>query len=534
MTLSVAVVLGAGGAALWYAATAAPPPSPYRTVRVERGPLVSAIAATGTLEALVTVEVGSQLSGQITALHADYNSRVSGDQVIAELNDAPLRARLDAALADAEAARASLAVQEAQRDKAEADLGTVQAEAAAAATEVTRAELVLLDAERDLKRRRDLRGVVSAADLEKAETAARSARAGVAAAQARLRSAEAAAASTAASLRVAEAQRLVARAQVAQRDAAVRVVQVDIDRSIIRSPIDGVVVARSVSVGQTVAASLQAPTLFTIAGDLRSMQVLASIDESDIGRVRVGQPVSFTVGAYPGERFEGAVREVRLAPREDQNVVTYTVVVTAGNPELRLLPGMTANLNITVDERPDALKLPNAALRFRPPGTAAPGAGSGSADGPVATALAVLVRRVESELKPDDGQRRELAGILAESRDRLAAVAALPGDPEGRRAAARAVRTAAEERIAAMLDEGQRRLFAELLLAPPPAAAVERTVWVPDPAGVAQPVTVRLGIGDGSVTEILEGGLTAGQEVITGLAPAEPPGGRRGGIRLSF
>ncbi|MGQ9371741.1 efflux RND transporter periplasmic adaptor subunit [Azospirillum sp. A39] len=521
--LAVAALAAGGGTAVWYGAAGAPPPPLYRTAAVERGPLVSAITATGTLSALVTVEVGSQLSGQIAALHADYNSRVRAGEVIAELNDTPLRARLDAADADLQAAEASLAMQAALIDKSRADLRNAEADVAAAATQVTRAELAALDAERDLKRRRDLRDVVSTADLEKAETAARSARAGIEAARAAVRSAEAAAAAAGASLAVAEAQRAVAAAQVAQRAAAARIVQVDIDRSVIRAPIDGVVVARSVNVGQTVAASLQAPTLFTIAQDLRHMEVLANIDESDIGRVRVGQPVAFTVGAYPGESFQGAVREVRLAPEEEQNVVTYIVAVSAENPDLRLLPGMTANLRITVDERPSVLKVANAALRFRPPGAEAPAA-------PEAGGLDALAGRLERELKLDDGQRRELARIVGEARDRVAALEG-PGDPEVRRARARAIRRDAEGQIVAMLDAGQRQRFAELAAAP---TVPERTVWVPGPDGAPRAVGVRLGISDGSATELIGGELGEGQPVITGLTPEEPGGGRRGGIRLSF
>ncbi|HEY0836535.1 MAG TPA: efflux RND transporter periplasmic adaptor subunit, partial [Azospirillum sp.] len=373
-TLLVLVLLSAAAVAgyLYLDRTEAAPA--YRTARVERGPLVSAITATGTLNAVVTVEVSSQLSGQIARLHADFNSAVKVGQVLANLDDTQLKARLASAQADLEAAQATFDVQRAQLDKSQADVASARANVANTVAQVLRAELAMEEAQRDLARREDLRGrgVVAAADLEKAETAFRSARAQITSAQAQRRQAEAAVASAEASARIAEAQVQVARANVLQRTAAMQLVQVDIDRSVIRSPIDGVVVDRQVNVGQTVAASLQAPKLFNIAQDLRQMQVLANIDEADIGRVRDGLAASFTVGAYPGETFHGTVAEVRLAPETQQNVVTYIVAITVENAELRLLPGMTANLRVAVDERPNAVKVPNAALRFRPMGTAAP------------------------------------------------------------------------------------------------------------------------------------------------------------------
>ncbi|MCG5243182.1 efflux RND transporter periplasmic adaptor subunit, partial [Azospirillum doebereinerae] len=382
--LGGALAMAAGLSAYVMLARAEPPPA-YRLARLEQGPLVSAITATGTMSALVTVEVSSQLSGQIAELHADFNSRVTKGQVLARLNGDQLAARLAQATADLDSAAASVTQQQAQLDKARADVANAKASVANARAQLVQADLAQRDAERDLGRRRDLRGrgVVAAADLEKTETAARSAQSQAVAARAQIQQAEAGVASAEATLAVGAAQIEVARAQVAQREAALQLVRVDANRSVIRSPIDGVVVNRAVSTGQTVAASLSAPTLFTIAQDLRQMEVLANIDEADIGRVREGMPVRFTVNAFPGDSFTGRVTQVRLAPKEDQTVVTYIVVITVENPEMRLLPGMTANLRITVDERLAALKIPNAALRFRPPG-AEPAAASADA-GPTPT-----------------------------------------------------------------------------------------------------------------------------------------------------
>lgn len=532
------MAMAAGLSAYVLLARAEPGPA-YRLARVEQGPLVSAITATGTMSALVTVEVSSQLSGQIAELNADFNSRVSKGQVLARLNGDQLAARLAQATADLESARASVTQQQALLDKARADVANAKASVATAEAQRVRADLTQRDADRDLARRQELRGrgVIATADLEKAETAARSARSQVVTAQAQIRQAEAGVASAEASLEVGAAQVEVARAQVAQREAALQLVRVDANRSVIRSPIDGVVVNRAVSSGQTVAASLSAPTLFTIAQDLRQMEVLANIDEADIGRVREGMPVRFTVNAFPGDRFTGTVAQVRLAPKEDQTVVTYIVVITVENPEMRLLPGMTANLRITVDERPSALKIPNAALRFRPPGAELPAdqpapTVGGPGGGRGAQALEATAQRVIDGLKLDEAKRRDIAALVAEGRERFTALDAEGGDPERRRAEAAAIRSGTLERLAALLDPVQRERF-DALVEPRRSAEVTRTVWVPGPSnGAPVGVPVRLGIGDGSFSELIAGDLRPGQDVITGILP--PDRDSRRGPRLGF
>lgn len=354
-------------------------PAAYQTAVVERGPLTDVVTAAGSLGALVTVEIGSQLSGLIASVDVDFNSRVVAGQMLARLNGDQLAAREAQAAADVGAAAAASAMQEAQRDKAAAELANARAAADAAAAQTARAELAVAEARRDYDRRQELRGrgVVAAADLEKAETQLRTAQALATAAQAQEAQARAAIASARAALQVADAQVDAARSQAAQKDAALQLVKVDVARSVIRSPIDGVVVDRAVNPGQTVAASLQAPKLFVIAQDLRRMEVLANVNEADIGRVRAGRPISFTVSAYPEREFHGKVAQVRFAPREEQNVVTYIVAAAVDNEDLALLPGMTANMTIVADRRDDALKIPNAALRFRPPGATAPAVGKG-------------------------------------------------------------------------------------------------------------------------------------------------------------
>ena len=282
------------------------------TAAVTRGDVVQSVQATGTLEAVTTVQVGSQVSGTIASLKADFNSQVRKGQVIATLEPSLLQAQVD---------------------QARATLLRLQADA-------ERAKVALDDA-RVQQRRADTLGsqqLLPASEVESAKVATASA----------------------------EAAQKSAQAQVAQARAALGQAVVNLSHTTITAPIDGTVISRNVDVGQTVAASMQAPVLFTIAQDLRHMQVQASVDEADIGHIREDQQVTFQVDAYPGDRFTGVVRQVRLAPVIDQNVVSYVTVVDVPNPDLRLKPGMTATVAIELARADDVLKVPNAALRFRP------------------------------------------------------------------------------------------------------------------------------------------------------------------------
>lgn len=304
------VVLAAGVAAI-NARRAVPAPDVTTDV-VSRGPIVSVVSTSGTVEAVTTVQVGTQVSGTVSALYADFNSLVKKGQVLA---------RLDPSLFEAEVlqARANL----------------VRAEA-----EVDRLRVAVSDAQVKLDRARQLaeRQLIPASELEAAEV----------------------------TLRSAQAQQRSAEAQVTQARATLSQAEVNLQKTVITSPIDGIVIARNVDVGQTVAASLQAPTLFEIAADMRRMQIKASVDEADVGQVRAGQPVTFSVDAYPGREFKGVVQQVRLNPVVEQNVVTYAAIISADNPELMLRPGMTANVTVEIARRDDVLRVPSAALRFRP------------------------------------------------------------------------------------------------------------------------------------------------------------------------
>ena len=323
--------LWVGGAALAVVLFAAfglsrKPAVQYFTTPVGHGDIRDVVEATGTINAVTTVQVGSQVSGTIFKLSADFNSRVKKGQVIAEIDPSIFQGNVLQARADLENARANLAAARANLEKAKAS--AVQTKA---------------DFERNLALAKE--GVTSQQQLDLARATSESADASVDAQQATITQAQ---------------------AQVSQRAAALQVAQTNLSHTIIKAPIDGVVVARTVDVGQTVAASLQAPTLFTIAQDLTKMQVYTKTDESDVGQIRPGQKVTFKVDAFPRDSFEGRVSQVRMNATTVQNVVTYDTVIDFDNPETKLFPGMTAYVSIPVAAVQNVVKIPNGALRFKP------------------------------------------------------------------------------------------------------------------------------------------------------------------------
>ncbi len=330
--------------------------SEFFTAKVDRGPVRNVVNATGTVQAVVTVQVGSQVSGQIQALYADFNSVVKRGQLLAKIDPRNFEAQL-------ENARANLAAAEARVRTVEAELNTQRANLAAAEANLEAARVAMENANLILRRYTELAqsGVLSQNEYDTAKANADSARA-------RYNQAAAAVQQVRAQIRATEAQLEQARAQVEQARAEVNRARVNLEYTNIYSPVDGVVISRNVDVGQTVAASLQAPTLFVIANDLTKMQVHANVDEADIGKISEAVDVRFTVDAYPNDTFVGRIQEIRLNPQTVQNVVTYSVIIAVDNPDLKLKPGMTANITITVDQRENVLRVPNAALRYLPPG----------------------------------------------------------------------------------------------------------------------------------------------------------------------
>jgi HlyD family secretion protein len=297
------------------------------TATVERGEIDDVVEATGTINAVITVQVGSQVSGTIAKLYVDFNSRVHKGDIVALIDPALFKGALLQATADLENAKANLVAAQANLEKARA--GLVQTKA---------------DYDRAVQLQKD--GVQSQQQLDLAKANFDSAKASVNSAAANVTQAE---------------------AQVSQKDAAVTIAQTNLNYTVIRSPIDGTVVARNVDVGQTVAASLQAPTVFTIAQDLSKMWVYAKTDESDVGNIKVGKPVTFKVDAFPKDTFHGVVAQVRMNATMVQSVVTYDTIIEFANPDLKLFPGMTAYVTIPVATVKSALKVPNTALRYKPP-----------------------------------------------------------------------------------------------------------------------------------------------------------------------
>jgi HlyD family secretion protein len=494
--LLTVVVLGAiaVGAGAYYNYSRTPLEPVISTASVTAGNVVDSVGATGTLQAVTTVQVGSQVSGIIQELHADFNSLVRKGQVIARLEPSLFETQI-------EQARANLI-------RAEADL--------------ERLRVTLEDARTKLKRAQDLsaRQLIPQSELETAEVTVRST-------EAQIRSSE---------------------AQVTQAQASLNQNQVNLEHTVIAAPIDGIVVSRSVDVGQTVAASMQAPVLFLLAADLADMQVIANIDESDVGRIRPGQRVSFRVDAYPAEDFVGTVTQVRLEPIIEQNVVTYATVIDVPNPELKLKPGMTANVNIEVASAMNTLRVPNAALRFRPTddifaalGQLPPGEredarrGSGAPSNAVASGVAAPDSGAPGPQVAEGGGRRggrgggrgnfaeRLQNMSPEEREQaLERMRARGFDPTAvggggdRGGATRGGNGGGRASAAATVRDPEATTIDALF---GPLAPVESTgrVWVME-AGELRPIRVRLGVTDGSATALIEGDLEAGDDLVTNIS----------------
>jgi HlyD family secretion protein len=312
----------------------------FRLAKVEKGEIHLVVTATGTINPVINVLVGSQVSGTIKALYADFNSQVKEGQVIAQIDPAIFEAQVEQGRANVLNAQANLLNAQANFENAKANL--------------TKADVAVLDAKRTLDRNRPLveKKVIAQATMDTAQTNYDTAVAQTDVAKAQVESAK--------------SQIESYKAQVEQTKAALKVAETNLRYATIRSPVSGTVISRNVDVGQTVAASLQAPTLFTIAKNLTEMQVDSNVSEADVGRIAVGQEATFTVDAYPERIFRGKVSEIRNAPIIVQNVVTYDVVILVENKDLKLKPGMTANVSVMIAHRDGALKIPNAALRFRP------------------------------------------------------------------------------------------------------------------------------------------------------------------------
>jgi HlyD family secretion protein len=534
------IILGAGGGAFAYYNLHKSAPAPtVTTAVVTRGDIADTVGATGTLQAVTTVQVGTQVSGIIQDLYADFNTLVKKGQVIARLDPSTIQTQI-------EQARANLV-------RSQADL--------------ERLRVSLDDAQNKLKRAEELnvKKLIPTTDLETAQVNVRSA-------VAQLRSSEAA---------------------ITQSEASLKQNEVNLEHTIITAPIDGLVISRNVDRGQTVASSMQAPTLFILAADLTKMQVVANLDESDVGRIRPGQNVSFHVDAYPAETFQGTVTQVRLQPIMQQNVVTYATVIAVPNPELKLKPGMTANVNVEIARRNNVIRMPNAALRFRPtneiyaalgqtPPDNGGGRGRGGSGAPTTNGNSSTANqpsggppaRSAGESQPAAGQPTQVAanqtpgdrgrspapsaeapvqwrgapeGAPAEGRaqgardgaqasadgsgrggnaSRFGGGRGRGGDPSartgnqaavgGRGTGARGGAAPKDAPAVAITERNTNATTIDALFGPLPVVESRGRVWLYAEKRL-RAVPVRLGISDGQATELLEGDVQPGTEVVTNV-----------------
>lgn len=521
--VAVLALVAAGG--WWWSQRDGADSVQYRTGKIERGPLQAAVAASGAVSPVTQVTVGTQVSGQIKEILADFNSEVKAGQLIAVIDPETFEYRVRSAQADVDAARAVVL--------------TAQANVAASQAQVSRAQSDLTEARRTHERNLMLVGkeFIARSEADKSSALVNTSIEAVKAAEAQMG--------------VTQAQVKSAQATVAQREAALAQARIDLARTRITSPVSGIVIKRTIEKGQTVAASLQAPELFIIAQNLREMQVEASIDEADVGRIRPGQKASFTVDAFPGQTFEGQIAQVRKAALNVSNVVTYVAVVTFANADGRLLPGMTANVRVVTDVRESALKLPNSALRVRiagvepapeAPKNAAPGeaAAPNGADKPAAATPAVpgngpateFRNRLVAELKLDAAQTEKVDAIYADARPKFMQLRELP---EAERAKARERITAdIRGRIGELLSPEQKTRYAALVAETAGRSVMRGRIYVLDEAGKPKALNVRLGITDGTSTELLLAPnapeaalLKEGAAVITGtVSPGSAGSGR--------
>ena len=489
----------------------------FRTGKIERGALTAAVAATGAVSPVSQVTVGTQVSGQIKDILVDFNSEVKAGQLIAVIDPETFEYRVRSAQADVDAARATVL--------------TAQANVVASRAQVSSAKTDLTEARRTHERNLMLvdKGFIAQSESDKSNALVNTTLESVKAAEAQVG--------------VSDAQVRSAQANVSQRDAALLQARVDLARTRVTSPVNGIVIKRSIERGQTVASSLQSPELFIIARNLQDMQVEAAIDEADVGRIRSGQKATFTVDAFPGQTFEGQINQVRKAATNVANVVTYVAVVTFSNTDGRLLPGMTANVRVITDTRDQVLKVPNAALRVRiagvePAADAAPSSGAGSAPAsspsPAPTPApnpsasggggpgAEFRNRLNTELQLTPEQKEKVDAIYAEARPKFMQLRELP---ESDRSKARErITSEIRARVGDVLTAEQKPKYAAMVAETSSRTSTRGRIYVMDADGKPKALNVRLGISDGSSTELLvfpnspqAADLQEGAKVITGI-----------------
>ena len=474
----------------------------YRLGEVTKGPMEVLVSSTGKVHPVMIVDVGSQVSGQVSEVLVDYNSLVSKDEVIARLDPAPFEARLEVAEADLAQAKASVTMQNASLEQLKADL--VGARAA------------FKELEQDLERQSSLlkRKVVSQSIVDRAVASRDQSGARID--------------SLLAQQKRQRAQIRTTEAQVLSRAAGLRERKTELDNTIIRSPVNGVVINRAADPGQTVAASLQAPVLFTIAQDLREIHLKVSVDEADIGRVREGQKVRFTVDAYPERTYTGQVIQIRKQPVEVSNVVTYVIIVSTRNDDDTLLPGMTANVELVIGERADAIQVPSSALRFTPRGIEVPSAGGGGGSGggggqggqgqggSGGGGMRGMMQQLNENLNLNAEQQETARAIFMEMGQSIRGLREGGMEADQMGPAIAQLRRQMTQKLEALFDPEQKRLYHQLTAEAAAPRGVRGRVWTVGPEGSPVPANVMIGISDGSRTEILRGEIEPGDQVIVG------------------
>jgi len=497
MTIVVIILIFAGGFLFYRFGDRNRSKQKFRLVKVERGEVDLVVTATGTINPVINVLVGSQVSGTIKALYADFNSQVKEGQVIAQIDPAVFQAQVDQAKANVLTAQANLLNAKANIESAKANL--------------VKAEVAVLDTKRTLDRNLPLteKKVIAQATMDTAQANYDTAVAQRDVAKAQVESAT--------------SQVESSKAQVGQAKAALELAETNLRYATICSPVNGTVVSRNVDVGQTVAASLQAPTIFTIAKDLTKMQVDTNVSEADVGRITVGQDATFTVDAYPGRIFHGKVSEVRIAPIIVQNVVTYDVVIQVDNKDLKLMPGMTANLSVMIVHREGVLKIPNAALRFQPESAKQGGIPQKRSESSASMGR-LLIERLTKELNLTPDQQSKLEMVLRSSRQKFQELSQKMKPEEARGQ----IRSLIRQEISGILTDEQKQKLKELSESSQAEQGKPGRVWVLSSEGKSTPVSIVLGITDGTFSEVMSGDLREGAEVIV-----EETSGKKGTAQSS-
>jgi HlyD family secretion protein len=469
----------------------------WLTETADQGDIRQVISATGSLDAFTLVQVGCQISGIIASIAVDFNDPVHAGQLIAEIDPSTHEAQVQQATANLQNARASERNIAAQLENLKASLLTAQSDETIARANAKKTRVQMGEAQRNAKRMEELfrKKLISTADYESASANFEVMAANVDSAEAQILATKSKQSSVLAQMQASKAQLEGSGFQIQQQEAQLNVAKINLSRTKIFSPIDGVVISRNVDVGQTVAASLQAPTLFTIAQDLKVMQINTSVDEADIGGVKEGQKVSFTVDAHRGRTFSGVVHQVRLSPTVAQNVVNYSVMVNVDNPDLALKPGMTANVEIILEERFNVVRIPTRALFFKSSRLTLPeSSGASGRDG--------KGRRPKDSASGTDPLRTPPPGQKATTDQETEARSNLNlNAPDDAKTASESVQDRAEGRREKREGRGK---------------SDGNWVWTLPANGIPKCLFVRTGLSNNSHVEILKGEITSGTAVIIG------------------